>query len=123
MARGKKPVRPPSPDPVVENLLDLRDRVEAQAKADVLFARGRPFVLMVYAFRLLARRRRQLGLEAIRELAPWLAKLVRSRAIEGGTGSVLAACFWDSAPTRRTPGSPRSRRWRTWCRRRSSRCW
>jgi len=95
MAKGKKPVRPPSPDPVVETLLDLRDRVDAQAKTDVMLARGRPFVLMEYAFRLLARRRRQLGLDATRELAPWLATLVRSRALEGGHGTLLAECFWD----------------------------
>ena len=95
MAKGKKPVRPPSPDPVIETLLDLRDRVAAHAKTDVMFAHGRPFVLMEYAFRLLARRRRQLGLNAIRELAPWLAKLVRSRAIESGPGILLAECFWD----------------------------
>ena len=97
MARGKKPVRPSRPDPVVAKLLDLRDRLEAQARTDVVFPHHLPFVLLEYAFRLLARRRRQLGLDAVQELAPWLAKLVRSRALEGSRAVLLAECFWDFA--------------------------
>ena len=48
--------------------------------------RGRkalPYVLLAYAFRALAKRRRHLGLTAIQELAPWLAKFVRKRTIRG----------------------------------------
>jgi len=91
----KKPFRPPNADPVAETVLALRDRVEASAKDEVTVTRARPYVLLAYAFRVLANRRRHLGLAALQDLAPWLAAFIRTRPIQGGRAILLADCLWD----------------------------
>jgi len=93
---SRTPVRG-SADPVVETILDLRDRVAARAKVDATFVADAAFVLMAYAFQVLARRGRRLGAEAVQALAPWLATFVRSPQLRGGLGLSLAECFWDFA--------------------------
>lgn len=93
----KTPARPRSTDPLVETILDLRDRVTADAKIDPTFVARRAFVLLSYTFQLLARRRRHLGEGAVQTLAPWLAKLVRSQPVRGGFALVLTESFWDFA--------------------------
>jgi hypothetical protein len=93
--KGKKPARPPGDDPVAETVLDLRDRIEANAGEDILLTRARDYVMLAYAFRVLAKRRRRLGLAAVQELAPWLATFVRRRTVQGGPAMLLSDCFWD----------------------------
>jgi hypothetical protein len=94
----KKPrAKPPreSGDPVVDKVFELADRVGKRAKTDPAFFESRDFVLLDYAFRLLAKRRRHLGLDAIKELAPWLAPLLRRPVLKGGLAIALADSFWD----------------------------